>query len=380
MRRLRFLLSSVTLALALLPAGALVASADEDPPARPDVGDPRVRPPLSELKAANAITSPAAPRPVEVAPAPPLITPSRQSEPPELVVVVGGYGSEFMKPDTLPDFINGLQSSLGPRYHVIRFGDDPRFRYDTYGPLDDNARSLAAQIHSLGPSYGATHIVTHSMGGNVANNAFANGLLSSRDVTTYTALSAPHDGSRAAAIAERTLGFAGVGRAEADEIARSLPVIGNKIDTPATRDLATVRRPDAPAGVVRLDLRLATDPLVSAVDSSDGSVASRTLLPHCLEVDCFEGHGGTLKDPMARDLVRDVIRARAVPPDGRSWFERRAAGRVAAVVDGVAGEGLEKIAWGVLGLAFVLLQFRPLRQRVRVLRERAKTRLPFPAS
>src|SRR5437867_822073 len=94
MRRLRVLLSSITLALALLPAGAVVALGDEDPPIRPEIGDPRVRPPQSALRDSIAL--------------PPVPGPERWRR--QLIVVVGGYDSEHKDPRPLHDFADQLRT------------------------------------------------------------------------------------------------------------------------------------------------------------------------------------------------------------------------------------------------------------------------------
>jgi hypothetical protein len=78
------------------------------------------------------------------------------------------------------------------------------------------------------------------------------------------------------------------------------------------RDLARARPVAPPAGVVRLDLREATDLLVTERDARDPGVTSR-ILNHGVE-----GHGDILTDPEAIDQTIRTIVERRVPPDERS--------------------------------------------------------------
>src|SRR5439155_589326 len=66
---------------------------------------------------------------------------------------------------------------------------------------DEGSRGNATaspHIRSLAPTHSVVHIVTHSMGGVVADRAFAQGLSHEDGVATYVAWSAPHSGSDAA--------------------------------------------------------------------------------------------------------------------------------------------------------------------------------------
>ena len=83
-------------------------------------------------------------------------------------------------------------------------------------------------------------------------------------------------------------------------------------DSPAVRDMAHVRATASPPDVVRLDLREATDVLVTARDARDPGVTSRILTGRA------EGHGGILDDPEAIDLTLATIASRRVPPDERA--------------------------------------------------------------
>jgi len=292
MRRLRVLLSSITLALALLPAGAVVALGDEDPPIRPEIGDPRVRPPHSALRDTTAL--------------PPATGPERSRR--QLILVVGGYGSEYRNPRPLHDFADQLRT--GCDCDIVYFGSDPRFPYDTLGSIDQSAVNLIAQIRSLSPGYDGIHIVAHSMGGAVTDQAFAHGLSASDGVHTYVALSVPHSGSNAAAISQFALDHVGPARTDVNTVAR---ITTFEADTPAARDLAHLRPVGAPAGVTRLDLRFATDVVVSGADTRDPGVTSRTLIPPP-GVAWIDGHTGILSDQRALEMTRETIRTGLVPP------------------------------------------------------------------
>lgn len=196
-----------------------------------------------------------------------------------------------------------------PDTTVVRFGADPRFPYDTYGPIEPSAINLRDQIRALSDQYEAVHIVSHSMGGVVADRAFANGLSSADGVVTYVSWSAPHDGSDAARALAVTRSVTGTND---DVLRESLLWLRLEPNSPAVRDLARTRASSPPNGVVRLDLREATDVLVTARDARDPGVASRIL------TGAAEGHGGILTDPQAIDLTIRTIATRRVPPDERS--------------------------------------------------------------
>src|SRR5207249_806631 len=83
----------------------------------------------------------------------------------------------------------------GDRYDVRRLGEDPRFPYDTYGGVDANAQILTDEIRTVGRDYSAVNIVSHSMGGVVTDQAFANGLSASDGVRTFVAIAGPHSGA-----------------------------------------------------------------------------------------------------------------------------------------------------------------------------------------
>lgn len=308
--RMRALIGATLVTWALLPALALVASADEDPPLRPEDAGPPLRPPLSVLRA------------VERAPSKEAISTGVPRK--ELIVLVGGYASG--SDDNAFDAFRA-RAAQADGYEVVRFGKDLG-TYDTFGAVDSNAERLRDSIRSVSTDYGGVHIVTHSMGGVVADRAFALGLSAGDGVTTYVAWAAPHDGAHAAQALQTTLAMSGPARAETRAFTTAY---FRDPDSAAVRDLARAHPSGPPAGVVRLDLRLATDALVSSADARDPGVASRVLLPQSIGE--LEGHGGILRSEQAFDLTLAAIKSRAVPPDERGQALRSASGAVAGTVD-----------------------------------------------
>ena len=278
--------------LPFLASAAFVASADEGSTGRQTAASPQIRPPLGVLRHVDAPTASAAPA----------------GALPELVVLVGGYQSCACPDDgtfkTLKDALTAM-----PNMRVVRFGTDPRFPYDTYGSIDASGRNLRDYIRTVGAEYSAVHIVTHSMGGVVADRAFANGLSRDDGVATYVAWSAPHSGSDAA----RGLVLVDeIGGGPNATIRESLLGLKMETESRAVRDLASTQPIAPPKGVVRLDLREANDALVTPRDARDPGVASRTL-----GLLTGDGHGGILKDPEAIDLTLRTILTRSVPPERR---------------------------------------------------------------
>jgi len=312
--RVRALIGATLVGWALLPALALVASADEDPPLRAVDAGPPLRPPLTVLRAVER-----APRTFAI---------SADASKKELIVLVGGYASRS-NDETFDKFRERLAEESG--YHVVRFGQDLG-AYDTFGEVDANAQRLRDSIRAVSTSYDRVHIVTHSMGGVVADRAFALGLSASDGVTTYVAWAAPHDGAGAAQALQTTLTISGPARDDARAFTKAY--FSRDPDTAAVRDLARADPSGPQPGVVRLDLRLATDALVSSADARDPGVASRVLLPTTLGE--LEGHGGILQSEQAFDLTLATIRSRAVPPDERGRLLLAASETVAQKVDGYA--------------------------------------------
>ena len=323
--RVRALIGATLVGGAILPALALVASADEDPPLRAVDAGPPLRPPLTVLRA------------VEKAPTSAV---SVEQTKKELVVLVGGYGTG---PDS--HVFDALRARIAQdsRYEVVVFGHDLG-SYDTFGAVDANAEQLRDTIRSVSGSYDVVHIVTHSMGGVVADRACARGLSVSDGVTTYVAWASPHNGSGAAQAMQTTLAVSGPGRGDVRAFTTSY---FRDPDSDAVRDLARARAVAPPLGVVRLDLRLATDALVTGADARDPGVASRVLLPTSLGE--LEGHGGILQSEQALDLTLETIKTRSVPPDRRGRVALAASDMVADTVDGYA----HVVLGGVCTLCFI---------------------------
>lgn len=332
-------------ALALTPAMALVALADDGTTNASATPPPSFRPPSAVLRHVDA--------PVAVSAAG--AVPAKR----ELVVFVGGYQTCSCDDPTFDDLV---ARATAAGYDVRRFGQDPRYPYDTYGHIDANARNLRDEIRSVSGGYSAVHVVTHSMGGVVADRAFAQGLSRGDGVATYVSLSAPHSGSDAAKAV--TLVDA-LGPSEL--VHRLASLAGLETRSEAVADLATARPVPPPAGVVRLDLRASTDVLVTGRDARDPGVPSRILSGS------WDGHGGILSDPAALELTLRTIATRRVPPEERSQASVEAEQRWSDVWTALAVAGLVSLALllivrrrvlGGLTLEDILLQrFVPARRR-----------------
>ena len=225
----------------------------------------------------------------------------------ELVILVGGYQSCSCLDDRAFDALTDRLIAAG--FDVVRFGRDPSYPYDTFGAIDISGAHLRDEIRSLMPSYAGVHIVTHSMGGVVADRAFAQGLSRDDGVLTYVSWSAPHSGSAAAMAAETLQRATG---ADGGIVRDGLLRARMEPQSSAANDLASTRPIPAPPGVVRLDLREATDVLVTETDARDPGVESRVLAGG------LDGHGGILTSPDALDLTVATIATRRIPPDTRS--------------------------------------------------------------
>jgi hypothetical protein len=303
------------IALALLSAGGITASADDGRPPTPSgAGRPPTSSPipLTELRPSQIQTAPA---PATAPDLVPLSGPLRgPAEKKELVLFVGGYGSQ---PN---DGAFDVLAARFPadRYDVRRLGDDPRFPYDTYGGVDANAQVLTDQIRSIGGNYTAVNIVSHSMGGVVTDRAFANGLSAGDGVRTFVAIAGPHSGADYARAPAFLLPIIG----PVEDIVRAVGVAAARDPgSEAIRDLAVARPIRAPAGVVRVDVSLATDGLVNEFDARDPGVSQRVFLPATLR-ELIDGHGGSLVNRQIADLVVETVRTHEVPPDRRDPLTR----------------------------------------------------------
>jgi hypothetical protein len=309
------LLRASVLALVLLSAGGLAANADDGrPPVPSGTGHPPTSSPipLSELRPSEIRTAPVPTVPPEFVP---LIKPLRAPAPKkELVLFVGGYGSQ-VNDGAFDDLAARFPKD---RYDVRRLGDDPHFPYDTYGSIDANARVLTDEIRTITTDYSAVNIVSHSMGGVVTDRAFATGLSSADGVRTYIAIAGPHSGADFA----RAPAFVLPIIEPVKDIVRAGAVVAARDpESAAVRDLATARPIRSPAGVVRVDVSLATDGLVNEFDARNPGVPQRLYLPETPR-ELLDGHGGSLANRQIADLIVETVRTHAVPPDRRDPITR----------------------------------------------------------
>jgi hypothetical protein len=268
--------------------------------------------PLTELRPSEIRSAPVPTAAPDFVPGgEPLRAPARKKE---LVIFVGGYGSQ-LHDGAFDELMARFPSD---RYDVRRHGDDPRFPYDTYGGIDANARILTDEIRSIGGDYSGVNVVSHSMGGVVADRAFANGLSSGDGVRTYVAIAGPHSGADYARAPAFVLPIIG----PVKEIVRAPAVAAARDpESAAIRDLATARPIRPPAGIVRVDVSLATDGLVNEFDARDPGVPQRLFLPATVR-ELVDGHGGSLVNRQIADLVIETVRTHAVPPDRRDPVTR----------------------------------------------------------
>ena len=317
------MLCAVTVfAVAVLGPGALLAAGDDGPP----------RPPRADRPTRTVL------RPLEVPELAPLRLPVSSDK--EAIILVSGINS-FPQDPTFDAVIAKLWDD--PRYEIYRFGADPTFPYDALGDLDVNARSLRDEVRTIGATHPAVHVIAHSMGGAVADRAFAAGLSARDGVATYIALAAPHNGSATLAASESVLALAG------DRSLEVRAAFSSKLDpgSDAAKGLARTRPLPPPAGVTRLDLRMSTDWTVTAQDAKDPGVQSRILIPSDLR-DVADGHGGITRDPEALRLITSTIEARAVPVDTRGVEVQSAADRQSDIAGVVAlGVALAAFLLGV---------------------------------
>jgi hypothetical protein len=284
----------IVLGLVAVGPGALAVSGD-DGPARPSRAG---RPTRTVLRAAD----------VELAPARSAVWSDRR-----VLLLVSGIGSAATDP-TFDALIRGFAGD--PGYEIHRFGADPAHPYDTLGRLADNADALTAEVRELARTHPGVDIVAHSMGGAVVDTALARGLSSADRVGTYVSLASPHDGSTEARLGVGVLGVA-TGLGLAPELRAVSAGVAQDVGAPAVRDLAQLRAADRPAGITRLDVRLATDLVITSPDARAPGVPSRVLLPSALS--SLDGHGGVTTDPRALALVAETVRMARVPePDLRT--------------------------------------------------------------
>ena len=266
----------------------------------------------------------------------------------------GGGGEETFDP-----LIAALAGDAG--YEIHRFGGDPAYPYDTRGSLDENADRLTGEIRELAKTHPKIDIVAHSMGGAVVDDAFRRGLSAKDKVVTYVALASPHDGSTEAKIMLPVLQVGALAGAST-EVRAITAGLAQDIGTVAVRDLAAVRAGPPPRGVARLDVRMATDAIVTAPDAWTPGVDSRTLLPST--IGAIEGHGGVTTDPHAIALVTSTLAmGRAPALDWRGAALEFAARTVSALIDQHAPVLYGAIGVGLLSCAVALSIYRRRRGR-----------------
>lgn len=301
------------LALSIVGPGALIASGDDGPPR----AFPADRPTRTVL------------RPTEMPELDPATTPRTSGK--TVILLVSGIGSDASD-STFDPIVAALYGD--PRYEIHRFGGNADHPYDTRGSIDQNADQLIAEVRDLARTHPKVDIVAHSMGGAVVDDAFRRGLSAQDKVETYIALAAPHDGSTEARMSSPFLAISDLLGVTPELRAVTAGVVQD-IGSRAARDLAVVKAGPPPPGVTRLDLRMASDAIVTGPDAWTPGVTSRTLLPSRLS--SLEGHGGITTDPHAIEVLAATI-AHAQAP-ARSWrdtFLEDAAQNVSMVVQLIA--------------------------------------------
>lgn len=275
----------------------------------------------------------------------------------EVIILVAGIGSS-----ATDGVFASIEAAFGadPRYEVHRFGGDAAHPYDTLGSLDRNADELTAEIRELARTHPKIDIVAHSMGGAVVDAAFRRGLSASDKVATYVALAAPHHGSTEARIGRPFLAVADLLGAKA-ELRAITAGVAQDIGSQAAQDLAVIHADPPPDGVTRLDLRIATDLIVTAPDAWSPAVVSHTLLPSTTAA--LEGHGGVTTDPRAIALITTTVASGTVPAlDWRSAMMDGAARAVSRFVAQPAPAVYCAIGVVVLACAVALSVFRRRRR------------------
>jgi hypothetical protein len=162
------------------------------------------------------------------------------------------------------------------------------------------------------------NIVTHSMGGVVADRAIADGLSAADGVRTYVAIAAPHSGADIARVPNSILPRI----APVKDIIRAIALVAARDpESVAIADIARTKPVPPPAGIARLDVSLATDGFVNEFDARDPGIEQRLFLPSS-PLEIVDGHGGSLRNRQIGDLVAETIRTHRVPADRRDLITR----------------------------------------------------------
>jgi hypothetical protein len=234
----------------------------------------------------------------------------------ECIVLVGGLGST---PEATRDMFRPLVAPFitDPRYVVYTFGADrpEAYAYATDGAIAQNALQLRAFARDLSDECSAIDVVTHSMGGAVADRAFSLGLSGADGVAAYLPLSSPHNGATAAVALRAGVEVDETFAAGASWVARHLGA--HDPTTDAMRDLARATAPRPVRGVATVRQRMVHDVAVLRRDHDDPRVDVREHLPAALSIDGLEGHSGIAHSAGAQQVVERTIRDHAVPPEDR---------------------------------------------------------------
>jgi hypothetical protein len=303
------LVNLLVLGTALLPLPTAVAYADDGPPPTLAAAG-RLRPPETVERLASAVRL-------------------------QVLVSVRGYAAPASERNRWQPIYDAT-----PDMRHLDFGTDLG-SYDTRGPLAVSGEALRRSIQRLVREEDVDNvaIVSVSQGGLVTDEAFRAGLSSRDNVTTWTTLGSPLNGSSTARLvrdADRVASALGAHR----ELAALVEPLGAGLDDPALAALARERRFVAPPGVRFTQFWALTDPLVSAADANVSGATVRTLTPVVVDA-----HGGQIRDPRTRPLVVDAIRGRRADPP---WWESAVASLLAP-----ASDVLRASIYATLAVAFV---------------------------
>jgi hypothetical protein len=306
------LLCLLLLGAALLPFQAAMATADDGPPRMLLSAAGRLRP-------AETVERAAAWAPVHV------------------LVAVSGYGSD---PTDRSYWLPIYRDT--PDMGHVEFGGVTG-TYDTRGPIATSGDALRRSIQRLvrEEDVDEVAIVSISQGGNVTDAAFRSGLSSRDNVTTWTSIAAPLNGSttaRAILQADQVATLAGAHRELRDLIAP----LGGGLEDPALVDLARPGSFTPPRDVRFTQFWSTGDEVVLHADADVPGATRLTLTPPPF---IGPGHGGQVRDPRTRAMIVDAIRGNdPAVPAAESWI----AERIAPLTDAV-----RLIALAILGVAFV---------------------------
>jgi hypothetical protein len=358
------------LALALLPVGAIHASADDG---RPNPGGRPSAPPETagrphQLPVASVPATIVEPtRPTDEAP---FVVAVRRPQPATLVILVGGYGTQQPDDHTFMELAKRIEEK--PGYHVERLGTDPAIPYDSYQHLDTSADALIKEVRSKAPSYpGGVHIISHSGGAGVVDRAFAKGLSAADGVRSFQAVAPPHNGSTVARWTERALPLLG----QAGDYVRATIMAYTRLPDPksdAMHDLARLRPTSPPPGVVEVDYTLASDTFVMEQDNLHPGVPLRLYTPQDPYQAAF-GHDSFTNSELTKDVV-SAVRCTCVPPDRRGVAEVRLDQKIRESSTPVGSAELAGlIVWALVMAAWFSLQ-SPEKRRALDLRAKAYLR------